>query len=74
MVDQDGQRSGLLGNGLDNGGQVRGLLVGQPGGGLVEQDQPGLAGDRAGDLDEPPLAGAERADPRNGECTNATLS
>ena len=40
----------------DHGGQVRGLLVGQPGRGLVEQDQPRLAGHRARDLDQPSLA------------------
>ena len=46
----------------DDAPEVLGLLVGQAGGGLVEQDEPRLADDRARDLDEAALAGAERAD------------
>ena len=39
-----------------------GLLVGEAGRGLVEQDEPGVADDRPGHLDEATLAGAESAD------------
>jgi hypothetical protein len=62
VVDEDRQGAGVLGDPADHLGEVLGLLVGQAGGRLVEQDQPGPADDRAGDLDQAALAGAERAD------------
>ena len=46
----------------DDVAEVLGLVVGQAGGGLVEQHEPGLADDGPGHLDEAALAGAERAD------------
>ena len=46
----------------DDAGEVLGLLVGQPGGGLVEQHDPGLTDDGSGHLDETALPGAEHAD------------
>src|SRR5580692_3509501 len=64
VIDEDGQRPGLLRYPADDRGEVGGLLVGQAGRRLVEQDQPGLAGDGAGDLDETTLAGGQRADLR----------
>ena len=61
VVDEDHQRADLLGDAPDDMAEVLGLLVGQAGRGLVEEHEPGRADDGAGDLDEPPLAGAERA-------------
>src|SRR3984957_2623442 len=66
VVDEDGQRPGLLRYPADHRGEVLGLLVGQARRRLVEQDQPGLAGDRAGDLNQAALAGGQRADLRPG--------
>ena len=61
MVDEDRQRSRLLRNSPDHLAQVLGLLIGQPGGGLVEQHQLRPSDDGAGDLDQPALTGPERA-------------
>src|SRR6201996_2001492 len=62
VVDEDGQRPGVRRDVPDHAGQVTGLPVGQAGRGLVEQDQPRLAGDGAGDLDEGGLPGRPGAD------------
>ena len=62
MVDEDHERAELLRDALDHAGQVLGLLVGKPGGRLVEQHHLGRADDGAGDLDETPVASAEPAD------------
>ena len=51
------ERAGLArGSAWITSAEVLGLLVGQPGGRLVEQHQPGLPDDGPGHLDEPPLA------------------
>ena len=52
--------------------EMLGLLVGQPGGGLVEQDDARLADDRAGDLHQAALARAERPDPGPGSMSSPT--
>ena len=53
---------GALGDLPDDVAEHAGLVVGQPGGGLVEQHEPRFADDGAGDLDQAALGGAERAD------------
>ena len=56
MVDEDRQRAGVLGDLADHLAHVRGLLVGEPGGRLVEQHQPRASDDRPGELDQTALA------------------
>src|SRR4051794_637314 len=63
VIDEDHERGRVLGDRADHAPEVLGLLVGQPGGGLVEQHEPRRADDRPRDLDEAPLARAERRDP-----------
>src|SRR3954452_5700915 len=62
VVDEDHERTHVLGDAADDSAEMRGLLVGQAGGGLVEQHEARLADDRPRDLDEPSLAGAEGRD------------
>ena len=63
MVDEDHERADVVGDPADDAAEVRGLLGGKPGCGLVEQHDARLADDRARDLDEPAFGGAERVDP-----------
>ncbi len=63
MVDEDHDRVAVLGDPRDHVPEVRRLLVGQAGGRLVEQHHARLTDERAGDLDQPAIARAERPDP-----------
>ncbi len=58
MLDEQHGRAALVADAPDQPGKLADLAVRQPAGRLVEQQQAGLGGQRASQLD--PLAGAER--------------
>ena len=59
MLDQE-HRDAARSDAADDAGKARAFGRRQPGGWLVEEDEARLAGERARDLEEPPLAEGER--------------
>ena len=71
VVDEHDEGAEAVRDRLDHAAQVLGLLVGQAGPWLVEEDDARISHHRARHLDEAPLVGAEAPDPCLGGCLEA---